>query len=125
MRGTPIDLRTWQKLARLACYRARDLARHCARSPRQLERIFHQQFSSTPQKWLDEQRLIAARELLSSGEPLKNIAAELGFKQTSHFCRKFKALHKVTPSNFALSCLVTGEMSLTDNKCRSGITSEP
>jgi AraC-like DNA-binding protein len=38
--------------------------------------------------------------MLLSGLPVKTVAAELGFKQVSHFCRQFKSLNDVTPSQF-------------------------
>jgi hypothetical protein len=54
--------------------------------------------SDAPQVWLNERRIVAAQELLLSEMPVKVVALELGLKQTSHFCRKFKALNRTTPS---------------------------
>jgi AraC family transcriptional regulator len=90
----------WERLASTAHYDATVLAKMCQLSVRQLQRDFRRLCSRTPQDWLNEQRLQAAQTLLLSGRPIKSIAFELGFKQMSHFCRQFKALYKVTPSQF-------------------------
>jgi AraC family transcriptional regulator len=90
----------WERLAPNARYDARELAKLCNVSVRQLQRDFRRQFAMCPQNWLNEQRLKAAQSLLLSGHPVKVVALELGFKQTSHFCRQFKSYHHQTPSNF-------------------------
>ena|SRR5579859_4668765 len=89
-----------EKLAVQANYDSRALARLCKLSTRQLQRQFRRQFGVTPRQWLDEQRLNAAGALLLSGEPVKKVAFDLGFKQTSHFCRKFKFQHRMTPREY-------------------------
>ena len=91
----------WERLVPMAHYSAKELARLCQLSVRQLQRVFRRQFRCTPQNWLNEQRLRAAGPLLRSGFPVKVVALELGFKQTSHFCREFKSYHQITPSRFA------------------------
>lgn len=35
------------------------------------------------------------------GLPVKVVALDLGFKQASHFCRKFKSCFGIAPSRFA------------------------
>jgi len=40
---------------------------------------------------------------------------ELGFKQSSHFCRKFKTYHQLTPSEFVALGMMGAE-------CRPQIT---
>ena len=81
-------------------YDARELARLFEISPRQLQRKFNRYLKRSPQDWLNEQRIIAARRLLLSGGTVKEVAFELGFKQVSHFCRQFKTYHRMTPSQF-------------------------
>ena len=90
----------WEKLAVTARYDARELARLCALSTRQLQRYFSRRLQCSPQAWLNEQRIGAARQLLLSGGPVKRVAFELGFKQVSHFCRQFKFYNHMTPSQF-------------------------
>ena len=90
----------WKKLAVTAHYDAKELAKLCALSTRQLQRNFIRDLKRSPQDWLNEQRIEAARRLLLSGGPVKRVAFELGFKQVSHFCRQFKFYNHVTPSQF-------------------------
>jgi transcriptional regulator GlxA family with amidase domain len=94
-------LERWEQLAGTARYDAKELAKLCNLSVRQLERDFRHHLVRTPQDWLNEQRINAARQLLLSCEPVKKVASELGFKQASHFCRQFKTFNNLTPSQFA------------------------
>ncbi len=101
MKSHLAGVREWRALARAAGYRSRSLARRCHVSPRQLERFFEDTFGQSPQAWLDTLRLKQAAELLQEGKPVKEVAYELGFCHPSHFIRKFKALYRLTPMNFA------------------------
>jgi AraC-like DNA-binding protein len=105
----------WESLARLAEYDANKLAKRCGLSIRQLQRRFHEELRASPQSWLDEQRIAAAEQLLILGYQVKRVAFDLGFKQSSHFCRQFKSRKRMTPSEFVQSHTRT-KMSLTDNK---------
>src|SRR4051812_47968606 len=91
----------WEGLAVTSRYDAKQLARLCGVSPRQLQRNFKRQLARSPQDWLNEQRIIAAQQLLLSGQPVKVVAFQLGFKQSSHFCRQFKRQSNMTPSEYA------------------------
>jgi len=93
----------WEGLAEAARYDANELAKLCGVSTRQLQRHFRSSFHCSPQNWLNERRLVVAKILLLSGESVKKIALDLGFKQPSHFCRHFKNWNKMTPSQFAIS----------------------
>ena len=95
------SLERWEQLAGTARYDAKELAKLCNLSIRQLERDFRHLLDRSPQDWLNEQRIKAAQQLLLSGQPVKVVALELGFKQTSHFCRQFKSFNNLTPSQFA------------------------
>jgi len=108
-------LTDWKRedLAQAAHYDANELAKLCGVSTRQLQRYFRRNFHHTPQHWLNERRLAAAQSLLLSGDSVKKVALDLGFKQPSHFCRQFKNRNHMTPSQFAVS---------QNAKCRSGIT---
>jgi AraC family transcriptional regulator len=108
----------WETLAESAHYDANELARLCGISTRQLQRYFRRSFHSSPQNWLNKRRLLVAKGLLLSGESVKKIALDLGFKQPSHFCRQFKSWNKMTPSQFAISHSPQRAMSLIDNRCR-------
>lgn len=92
----------WKRLAAAAHYDAKELAKLCNLSVRQLERNFRSNLDRSPQAWLNEQRIRAAQSLLCSGQPVKVVSLELGFKQVSHFCRQFKSQNHLTPSQFAV-----------------------
>jgi AraC-like DNA-binding protein len=104
-----------EELAQAATYDAKKLAQLCGISTRQLQRDFRRRFQCSPQRWLNNRRMMAAQKLLLSGEPIKKVAFDLGFKHTSHFCRKFKCCNKMTPSEFTHS---PPPMSLAYNNCR-------
>jgi AraC-like DNA-binding protein len=103
----------WEELAQAAHYDANKLAGLCGVSTRQLQRHFRCRFHCSPQNWLNYRRLLAAEGLLLSGDSVKKVAFDLGFKQPSHFCRQFKCRNKMTPSQFAMS---------HTTPCRSEIT---
>jgi AraC-like DNA-binding protein len=111
-----ITRQRWEQLAEDAHFDAKELARLCNLSSRQLLREFRRCLGRTPQEWLNERRIVAAQQLLLSGRQIKAVAFELGFKQVSHFCRQFKSTHRMTPSEFALT------RTRVEEKCRSGIT---
>jgi AraC-like DNA-binding protein len=98
--GKFVGTHEWEELARAAGFRCSELARLCRLSTRQLRRQIRRQFGRSPQDWLNEHRIIAAQQLLLNGHLVKTVALELGFKQTSHFCRQFKLLRRMTPSEF-------------------------
>lgn len=93
----------WEELAQAAHYDANKLAELCGVSTRQLQRHFRCRFHCSPQSWLNHRRLLAAEGLLLSGDSVKKVALDLGFKQPSHFCRQFKNRNHMTPSQFAVS----------------------
>lgn len=90
----------WMKLAIEARYDSKNLASLRKITPRQLQRIFRAGFGRTPQDWLNEQRILAAQELLRAGVPAKIVAIDLGFKQASHFSRQFKEYVGLPPTQF-------------------------
>jgi AraC family transcriptional regulator len=97
----------WEELAQTAGYDANKLSELCNVSIRQLQRHFRVRFQCSPQSWLDKRRLEKAQALLLSGESVKKVALELGFKYPSHFCRHFKSRTKMTPSQYLVSQLET------------------
>lgn len=93
-------LEDYRKRVIAAHYDARELAKFHGKSLRQLQRDFKQILGRTPQDWLNEQRILAAREMLFGGTSIKRVAIELGYKQCSHFCRHFKNYSQLTPSQY-------------------------
>src|SRR3954470_20099929 len=97
-----ISVGEWEELAKAAQYDGQRLAELCDLSCRQLRRVIREETGASPKAWLNQLRLIAARRRLLSGDPVKKVALDLGFKQTSHFCRRFKSFQHMTPSEFIL-----------------------
>ena len=89
--------------AEKAGYRAARLAKGLSIGRKQLERWTKTRFGQSPQQWLDEQQLGKAIELLKRRETIKEVANKLGFKQFSHFSRKFKSYHGIPPRRFVMS----------------------
>ena len=100
-----------EDLAAQAGFDAKELAKLCKLSVRQLQRDFRRQKGCTPQNWLNHLRLMAAERMLQSGEPVKKVAFNLGFKQSSHFCRQFKMYHNLTPAQFADSAIISNDVA--------------
>ena len=90
----------WPDMARQAAYNSRLLAELIDVCPRQLRRYTHKFFNSSPQQWLNEQRLTKAASMLQSNELVKAVAFELGFKSVSHFSHAFKSRYGICPSVF-------------------------
>jgi AraC-like DNA-binding protein len=90
----------WLLLARRSHYNAHALADICGVTMRQLERYFEGDLGRTPQDWLNEQRMVAARYLLMESPQVKAVGLKLGYKRLSHFSRDFKRCYGFTPSTF-------------------------
>jgi len=80
----------WGALAEPAHYRTGELAKLYNLPVRELRREFHRELGCSPQAWLTEQRIMAAKILLLSGESVKNVASALDFKHESYFCEVFQ-----------------------------------
>ena len=98
----------WIEMAEFSGFKARKMAEIYGVSLRTLERYFEEDLARKPQEWLNEQRMITALEMLESGKSIKETAADLGFKQTTHFHREYKRVHGVTPSIFKRHTAVAG-----------------
>lgn len=77
-----------------------DLAALGGMSQFQLIRAFRRLTGLPPHAWMLDQRVIVAREWLRAGQPLAEIAQDLGFADQSHFQRVFKAHTAVTPGQY-------------------------
>jgi transcriptional regulator GlxA family with amidase domain len=70
-------------------------------SLRTLQRIFRERFDTSPMSWLMEARLLEAARLIRGGDdPVTKIAYRVGFKDPSHFTRRFKARFGVSPNEY-------------------------
>jgi AraC-like DNA-binding protein len=80
---------------------ADDLASIAGVSLRTLQRLFRERFDTSPMTWLMEARLSEAARLIRAGDdPVTKIAYRVGFKDPSHFTRRFKGRFGVSPNEY-------------------------
>ena len=81
-----------------------DIARHCSLSSSHFYRIFHATVHTTPNAYLTNLRLAAAKSMLASTTlPLSVIASECGFSSQSYFSDCFRKQFGVSPGKFRSS----------------------
>ncbi|MGA2866766.1 MAG: helix-turn-helix domain-containing protein [Verrucomicrobiota bacterium] len=94
------NIELWLQLAGDSGYSAKALCLKLARSRRQLQRYTEELFGCGPQEFLDQVRLARAPGLLEQGNPVKTVAALLGFKRAEQLSRKFSCYYGLCPSVF-------------------------
>lgn len=87
----------------------RTLARVAAVSPGYFSELFRQWTGTTTADYLRHQRIARARRLLEEGKlSMAEIAGELGFCDSCHFSRVFRAVTMMTPREYRASCALAG-----------------
>ena len=94
------DSENWSEVARQSRYRVNLLSEQLQVCQRQLRRYSWKLFGCSPQNWLDQERLTLAPDLLKELGSVKQVAFDLGFKHVSHFSRKFKERHGLSPTAY-------------------------
>ena len=89
----------FRSLAPCCDYNAVNLARRLNISLRHLHRIFAATFGQTPQDWLNEERLVRARQMLLTARSVKEVAFALRFRGASQFSRDFRRRFGLVPSS--------------------------
>jgi AraC-like DNA-binding protein len=69
-------------------------------SPTQLARTFGETFAITPHAYVTGRRLEEARRRILDGQPLVDVAAEVGFADQAHLTRRFRQFLGTTPGRF-------------------------
>ena len=69
-------------------------------SERHLRRVFEEGIGMSPKEWLRQERMVAARNLLRLGSPIKEVAIDLGFSTPKMFSRDFLGFYGVRPTDF-------------------------
>jgi AraC-like DNA-binding protein len=69
----------------------------------QLARAFATAFRIPPHTYVTGRRMDAARDRILRGQPLADVAADLGFVDQAHLTRRFKRFLGTTPGRFARS----------------------
>lgn len=78
-----------------------DLARHVNLSPSRLHRLFRLHTNTTPHAAIMARRMEKAAELLRTTRLLvKEVAANVGIQNDSHFVRDFRATHGLGPTDY-------------------------
>ena len=77
------------------------LAAHVSLSPYYLLRAFRAEVGMPPHAYLESVRIRHAQRLIEAGEPLAEVAAEVGFSSQSHLTYRFKQIIGVTPGQYA------------------------
>jgi AraC-like DNA-binding protein len=86
-----------RRIAPRCKYNSREVCRALGVTARHLQRIFARHMDASPQDWLNEQRLLAARDLLCQRNSVKEVAFALGFRTVSQLSRDFKNRFGVPP----------------------------
>lgn len=89
-----------EKVAAKADYDAAKVAILLNISKRHLERKFQSLLGCSPQRWLNELRILKAQELLLAGKSVKETSGGLGYRHASYFCYQFKSISGFTPKKF-------------------------
>jgi transcriptional regulator GlxA family with amidase domain len=77
-----------------------DLAARVSLSARQVERLFQRHLGTSPGEFHLSLRLARARTLLrDTSQPVRTIAAECGFKSTSHFSSSYRRAYRCRPTD--------------------------
>src|SRR5690349_2488617 len=92
------QIQNWEELAREVKWSASALAKKTGVSLRTLERYFIKKSGQCPKSWLTEKRQHLAIELLQDNCAVKVVAADLGYKDATHFSRGFKAYWEYCPT---------------------------
>lgn len=78
-----------------------ELSAHCNLSQSHFSRAFVQTFGMPPHRWLLEQRVVRAKDLIEGGSmPLSEVSLACGFASQSHLSRVFSAITGTTPSKW-------------------------
>lgn len=78
-----------------------ELARMVGLSPAHLERLFLQQFGHSPKVHFENRRIEHATAALAFPQArIKEVGAELGFKNLSHFSRWFQTHFRISPREY-------------------------
>jgi len=68
-----------------------------------LIRLFQKHLGLTPYSYLTQVRIAKSRQLLRLGEPVAQVALDVGFADQAHFTKRFKQFTGTTPALYARS----------------------
>jgi AraC-like DNA-binding protein len=79
---------------------------HVGVSVRTIERAFRRDVGSSFESWRRQVRLMKAIELLANGCPVKEVAYEVGYRQSSAFVEMFRRTLGTTPKAWASAVVI-------------------
>jgi transcriptional regulator GlxA family with amidase domain len=94
-------VQNWPELAAQAHYRVDELVELLDVSDHALRVFFARAFKTTTKKWLHRERILECQRRIKNTEPLKNIAATLGYGGAAHLTHDFKTACGVSPREWA------------------------
>lgn len=88
------------------------LAKSASMSHTALTKLFKSELNTTPIEYLWKHRIsVAKKHLEFTSLPIKDISARCGFKTVPHFCRKFEAHYKKSPSEYRIHAVAKRKAS--------------
>ena len=83
----------------------KDYAKMCILSESRFSHIFKEMIGTTPKKFVEQKRISAAKEMLSSSKlTIFEIASSVGYEDPYHFSRVFKKNVGVSPQTYRKQC---------------------
>jgi AraC-like DNA-binding protein len=76
------------------------LASECNLSPTHFRRIFDKYTGSSPKEFILSMKISKAKQLLSEGKSIKEVAELSGFNDIFYFMRAFKKMSGITAGRF-------------------------
>jgi AraC-like DNA-binding protein len=101
----PLQLLDWTTLARSSGYSLERLTHATGFALRTLQRHVSERFGVNLHAFISDLRMRDGAERLGRGMSVKEVAVELGFKNTSHFVRTYRAKFGITPGAHAARML--------------------
>ena len=83
------------------------LAEQVHLSPFHFLRVFKEAFGLPPHAYLTQTRVLRAKQLLSVGNPIAQVAQDVGFVDQSHLNKHFKRIVGITPRQYAAATMDT------------------
>lgn len=76
------------------------MAKHASVSPRHLTRLFREELGITPARWLEQQRLNIAQQLILDGHTITSSANKSGFGSDESLRRAFERVLGISPTEY-------------------------
>ncbi len=90
----------WTWISGISEFSVEESARIHKVTSRHLRRYFVTRFGISAQDWMQNCRMIKARNLLRTNMSCKEISFLLNYSYTSHFCRSFRRTYGITPEHY-------------------------